>query len=316
MKLSPSIVLALTATCGLVISSRAGIVVNDTWNDGTRTDPASPTYSEQGTDSDADGNIESAWFKGGGGTLTPNAGTPGNMVGTGIGTSSASWYTYFTQPATPIVLANPGDTLRLTWAFTPTGVNTNNTSQGFNVALANTVNSSSRVTGDASVPTAVYASYAMFMNMGNTYSNANAFQLREWNLGATAGALLGTSGNYTSLTNGSTIGNHGYDDGIQYTLQMTLTRGGAGDLLITSTMSGGTLNGTGSQTVVFDDTTPNTFTYDTFDIRPSNTAQTAGTITFNQFEVETYNVPEPSSVALLGLAAIGIAARRLRRSSH
>jgi hypothetical protein len=304
----------MTAACtSLAMSGYAAVVVNDTWNDGVRTDPAAPVYSEQGVDSDADGNIESAWFKGGAGTLTANAGTPGNMVGTGLGTSSASWYTYFTQPATPITLGTAGDTLRLTWTFTPTGVNPNNTSQGFNVALANTVNSSSRVTADASVPSAVYAGYAMFMNMGNTFSNANPFQLREWNLGSTPGALLGTSGNYTSLTNGATIGNHGYDDNTQYILQMTLTRGGAGDLLITSTMTGGTLNGTGSASVVFDDTTPNTFTYDTFDIRPTSTATTATTITFNQFEVETFNVPEPSSLALIGLAAVGFAVRRFRR---
>ena len=54
--------------CGvgaLAVTSRAAIVVNDTWQDGTRTDPAAPTYSENGTDSDADGNIESAWFNAG-----------------------------------------------------------------------------------------------------------------------------------------------------------------------------------------------------------------------------------------------------------
>src|SRR5262249_854477 len=149
--------LVLSAAGSLTVSSHAAVVVNDTWNDGTRIDPASPVYSEQGVDGDADGNIESVWIKGGAGTLPPTAGNPGNMVGNGFAGNSASWYTYFTQPGTPVTLAGAGDTLRLTWVFTPSGLNSSNTSQGFNVALANTVSSAARTSPDASVPTTVYA---------------------------------------------------------------------------------------------------------------------------------------------------------------
>src|SRR4051794_29260427 len=80
--------------------SRAALsvnVVNDTWLDGTDTDPASPQYSEYGADSDTDGNIESAWYQGGVGSLDPvGAGGPerGNL--TAGGASSATWSTYFT----------------------------------------------------------------------------------------------------------------------------------------------------------------------------------------------------------------------------
>ena len=61
---------------------RAAILVNDTWIDGTRTDPTAVNgYAENdgvaGTDADADGNLESAWFRGGNGTLGPvSAGGP------------------------------------------------------------------------------------------------------------------------------------------------------------------------------------------------------------------------------------------------
>ena len=48
---------------GAAAAGHAAVLVNDTWQDGTRTDPASPTYSENGTDTDADGNLESAWFQ-------------------------------------------------------------------------------------------------------------------------------------------------------------------------------------------------------------------------------------------------------------
>src|ERR1043165_8611336 len=113
----------------------AADVVNDTWLDGTRTDPASPAYSEYGYDSDADLNTESAWLKGGAGTLAV-VGAGGPLRGSGFAGSPASWYTYFTPAATPITLGSGGDTMKLTWAFTPSGVNAGNTSQGFLLAVA------------------------------------------------------------------------------------------------------------------------------------------------------------------------------------
>ena len=71
-------------------SGRAAVIVNDTWTDGTRTDPASPTYSENGTDADADGSIESAWFSSPG---TAMAATTGHLTTTQIAASSTSYTT-------------------------------------------------------------------------------------------------------------------------------------------------------------------------------------------------------------------------------
>src|SRR5215207_2117284 len=93
-------------------SAHAGIVVNDTWLDGTDSDPATG-HSENGVDADGDGNIESAWFQGGTGTLDPvGPGGPlrGNMIASGSTTSSASWTTHFTPEASPVTLAQ-GDTV-------------------------------------------------------------------------------------------------------------------------------------------------------------------------------------------------------------
>ena len=59
----------------------AATIVNDTWQDGTDSDPASPMYSENGTDSDTDDDIESAWFQGGDGSLDP-VGAGGPLTGT------------------------------------------------------------------------------------------------------------------------------------------------------------------------------------------------------------------------------------------
>src|SRR3954470_16332202 len=106
-KFGPWRAAALSAAAGLALSMplHAAIIVNDTWIDGTDSDPASPVYSENGVDADADGNLESAWYQGGVGTLDPvGAGGPlrGNM--TPGGTGSASWTTYLTPESTPVTL--------------------------------------------------------------------------------------------------------------------------------------------------------------------------------------------------------------------
>ena len=224
MKRLNSIVFALTAVCACATSGYANILVDDTWLDSTRTDPAAPVYAENngviGTDADADGNLESAWFKGGSGTMTAS---PNDFQVTGIA-GSTFWTTYFTPQATPVTLANAGDAIKITWVFTPTGVAAANTSQGFNMALVQTPSSVSRLTADGSAPSGLYAGYAMFMNMGTTLGNANPFNLKEWTA-ASAGSLLGTAGNWgTSDGNGATSGNTGFADSTQYTFVMTLTR--------------------------------------------------------------------------------------------
>ena len=304
-----AIALAVAASTS---SQFAADVVNDTWLDGTRTDPASPVYSEYGYDSDGDLNTESAWLKGGAGTLTV-VGAGGPLRGSGFGASSASWYTYFTPAATPVTLGSIGDYMKLTWSFTLSGVNAGNTSQGFNIAVAQTPGSGVRTTGDASVPSAAYKGYAMFMNMAPTLGNANPFRLMEWNTSVASGALLGTSGNWTALANGATTGNAGYADGISYTYTMLLTRTGSG-LDIVSTMTGGTLNGSGTATVSFSDATPSTFAYDTFDIRPTSEVLTASQFDTTLFKVETNAIPEPSTMLFSGLGALAFAVwRRVRR---
>jgi hypothetical protein len=312
-------ILLLTLTVAFLPASlvhgSVNVLVNDTWLDGTRTDPAAPAYAENngivGTDADSDGKLESAWFKGGGGTLTP-VGAGGPLRGSGYGTGSASWYTYFTQPGTPVTLGTAGEALRLTWVFTPSGVNANNANQGFNLAV---VLAPTRVTGDASVPSAAYLGYASLMNMGVTLGNANPFQLRRWATPGGSGALLGTSGNWTSVGNGATSGNHGYDSDTQYTYEMTLTRNALNGLDIVSTMTGGTLNGSGSATVSWTDTAATQgFSFDMFDIRPTSEATTAITFDTSLFQIEFTRVPEPSSAALAGLAALSLALyRRVRR---
>lgn len=311
-------VAAAVLVVGAAGTARAGTIVNDTWLDGTDTDPAAPQYSEMGIDSDGDGNIESAWFQGGVGSLDPvGAGGPlrGNM--TAGGTQSASWTTYATPEATPITLGQ-GENMKVTWKFSLSNVNTSNTSQNFRVALVDSP-SATRVAGANGSPgSGAYTGYGMFMNMGQTLANGNAFQLRERVVAS--GDLLSTSGNWgangtanAGLGNGATNGAPGYTAGTVYTMVWDLTHTLADELAINVTMTGGTLDNDGVASVSVVDPSPNGFTFDTFGIRPSGATTTAELFDTSQFQVDFNPVPEPASMALLSLG--GLAMLRRRRSA-
>jgi hypothetical protein len=302
----------LGAMAAFVPAARAALqttVVNDTWQDGTRSDPAAPTYSEYGTDADADGNLESAWFNGGtGATLTSSV---GHLVGA-VGASSASWTTYFAPESTPIVLANTGDQLKVTWVFTPTNVNATNTNQNFRIGTMDSTNTG-RVSGADGAPNNdTYTGYALFANFAQTTGRSTPFQMLERTV-LTSSDPLGTSGNWGNAVSAPGFGNGaiGYASGTQYTLVETLTRNASSGLDIVMTMSGGNINGTGSVSVSTTDATPNTFQYDTFAVRPSNNTTTADSFDTTLFKVEG-PVPEPSSAALLLGAGAATYFRRRR----
>jgi hypothetical protein len=318
--LSPKIcsMAAVLAALGLVTAqcATAALIVNDTWQDGTDTDPASPTYSENGTDTDTDNDLESVWYQGGLGTLDPvGAGGPlrGNMT-TG-GTNSATWTTYFTPEASPVSLTNAGDQMRLTWVFRLSTVGANNTSQNFRFAAFDSP-SASRISANGVPASAAYAGYAIFGNMGATLGNSNPFQLKERIVAS--GDVLSTGGNWGvngvagGLANGATSGNAGYVAGTDYTLTMTFTRTLANELQVDATMAGGTLNNTGTASLSVVDATPNSFVYDTFTIRPSGATTTAELFDTSLFRVEFNAVPEPASLALVAMGCLAVAVVRRR----
>jgi hypothetical protein len=295
-------------------SARAANFVNDTWLDADRSDPASPIHSEFGVDADADGNLESAWYVGGtASTLGPSA---GHLVMTPGPSGSASWTTHFAPEATPISLVAAGDQLKVTWVFTPAGVANdavNNTGQNFRLAIADSP-SANRLTVDGApaAPTGGnYLGYAMFMNMDQTLRRSTPFSLMERTTGT--GGFLSASADWASLIDAAGTGDPGYVSGTEYTYTMTLTRNASDGLDIVSTMTGALL-GPGNQgflTVSFTDTTPSTFTFDTFGIRPSAAATTATSFDTTLFQVESnVPIPEPTSLALLGLGGLTLLRRR------
>jgi hypothetical protein len=315
----------LLAFFSVYSSLTAAVIVNDTWLDGTDTDPVPPVYSESGVDADLDGNLESAWFQGGVGSLDPVAGGPplrGDL--TALGTSSATWTTYFTPEGSEINLANTGDKIRVTWVFTPRNVNVttaggepgSNTSQNFRFALVDNVvgTGSTRASANGSLPAAAYTGYAILANMGTTLGNTNPFQLRERTL-MTPGSLLNTSGDFGNiLGNGATTNNHGYDGGTQYTMVWEATRNGAG-LDLDVRITGGTLDGDGEARVTVNDPSANggSFKFDTFSIRPSGATTTAEFFDTSLFQVEFIAIPEPASALLAGIAAAAMLFANRRR---
>jgi hypothetical protein len=284
--------------------------VQDRFSDNDRTDPAPPTYSEAGVDVDSDGDIESSWF-GSSGTL---ATTSGNLaLGTSGGTtSSQSWATYFTSEAAPVTLANDGDSLKVTWAFRLSGADaTANSSQNMRIALVDTPNAA-RLATDTNPGSDSYTGYAVFLNMGPTLSRSNPMELKPRAVAANPSALLSAGASWADVdADGGTNGAAGYATGVDYVFDMTVTRSGGG-LQVDTSMSGGTLNDTGSMSASYFDAAPASFTFDTFTMRPSNTSTTAEFFNTSLFQAEFTAIPEPASLALFGLSAMVAVLRRQR----
>jgi hypothetical protein len=297
-------------------AAQAANLVNDFWADGTDDDPASPVYSENGTDTDLDGDLESAWFQGGGGSLNP-AGPNGPlemiMDGGPLGSSSSSWTTYFTPEGSEANLSAPGQKLRVTWLFTTHEVNSTNTSQNFRIALVDSPGAS-RVPANGTPGNAAYQGYAIFGNMGETFGHAEPFELMERTNPAVSSALLSASGSWEDdflAASGGTNGNPGYSDNTTYKLVMELTRTPANSLDITATITGGNVNGTGTMTVTANDATPQSFIYDTFALRPSSALTTTDQFDTHYFRVQVI-IPEPASALMLALGALPLTLLRWR----
>ncbi len=314
MKQLKFVPILLAAVAGVAINSRATIIVNDTWIDGTRTDPASTVYSEEGLDNDGDGDIESAWYHAGsaGTSSTVINGSPGFTPGilrSTVGTGSTSLTTYFTPESSPITLVNAGDQIKITWAFTPTGVTANAApGQSFRIAVVDSP-LANRLVADGAPGTGVYPGYSIFGSMSTTVNHANPFALMERNPGSAA--FLSASAAWATLDDEEVIGLPGYTDGVLYTFTFRATLNYLGGLDIYSSMAGGTLGGDGLHEVTYTDATPSSLTFDTFAVRPSSSQTTAAQFDTSLFRVE--RVPEPTTAALIGLGVMALIGVRRSR---
>jgi hypothetical protein len=304
----------VAASLWTAATASAADVVNDTWLDGNRTDPATTEvtgpYSENGADADADGDLESVWYSSPGAALVASAGHL-NMDNTngGANTGSSSYTTFFTPEATPVTLAQ-GETLKVTWVFTPTGVGTN-TGRGLRMALVNTAGDNRRTT-DGSPSNSTYTGYRISLNVAQTLIS-NTLELRERVQFASDNLLVNDDRWSGGIASVGADGATGMVDGTEYTVMWSIKRTLADEMEIAASVTGGNYAGTGSLELAFTDTTANgdSFTFDTFALRPSSAVATANAFDTTLIRVEHIPIPEPASVAMLGLA--GIAMTRIRR---
>jgi len=286
------------------------VLVNDTWNDGTRTDPAAPTYAEntgaQGTDADLDGNLESAWFKGGSGNLYMTVGT---MVMSNA-TSSASYTTFFTPEAYPKNIDQKGEAFRVTWVFHVRGMaSTSPSGQGLPIGILDTP-SYQRFTNDNSIQSgSEYKGYAVYLNFNSTIKNNNGFELDEYNSSIETTPIASKSA-WNFLGNGATSGMTGYANSTTYTFVISFTHNQSDGLDIVASMIGGNLGGVGYFAVSATDTTPQGWTYDTFGVRVSAITNSCSYLDTYLFRVE--EIPEPSTLVLAGVG-LGLVIAVIRR---
>ncbi|MGA2242985.1 MAG: immunoglobulin domain-containing protein [Verrucomicrobiota bacterium] len=271
----------LTFLFGVIASGYADdiIFVDDTWADGER-------FS-----SGPDGSgIDSPWYT----TTNTSLGViSGHMYATNNG-SSLTFLTYFAPDSAPVTLSGAGDTLKITWTFTPITVSPSNTSQAFNFAVVDTPTFVVQSADNFSITNAQYWGYAMFCNMGVLLNHSTPYGLRKW--GGTSNDFLVHQGNWSALANGATRYNHGYDSGTSYTMVWTITRGAAGEEIITNTMTGGNLNSQGYAKAYYTNTSPDTYTFDTFCVRPSNSNNTAVVFDNTHFKVEFIPGAAPAGI--------------------
>jgi pectate lyase len=275
------IALILTFLFGVIASGHADdiILVDDTWADGNRT-----SFGPDGS------GIDSPWFFS---TNSPAGVVPGHMFATN-GASSLTFLTYFAPDSNPVTLSGAGDTLKITWTFTPNSVNSSNTSQAFNFAVVDTPTDVLIPSDNFGITNEQYWGYAMFCNMGGLFNNSTPYGLRKW--AGISADFLAHSGNWTALANGATRYNHGFDSGTSYTMVWTITRGAAGEEFITNIMTGGSLNNVGFAKAVYTNATPDTYTFDTFCVRPSNSNNTAVVIDSTHFKVEFISGAAPPAI--------------------
>ena len=298
MKHLRNIVPAVVALLGLTLPAYGVVLLDDTFADGSRTEQNLPT--------------ESAWFA----NSSANIGaTAGNLALAGP-SGSAMYITYFT-PSTAQPL-NVGDTLQVTLSLSLNNVAAENTGRGVRIGLYD-FSAGTRVAADSfstgagtGAPGTNVLGYMLNMNMGTTFGIDGPLQIMGRSDTASIN-LMGTTGAYTAIGgNGPGLtGDPAFASSTPYTMTFSVTRGSASSVDISTAFFGSGLAITNTVT----DSTFNYTGFDTFAIRPAGSAQGAEGYNISEIRVDYIAVPEPSTIALAGLAALGLIAgrRRMRR---
>ena len=289
--------LSVLAALGFVLPGSSAVLLDDQWIDGSRNEQNLPT--------------ESAWFASTASSLTAAS---GSMTGIGT-TSSRLWLTYFTAGGAPATLGI-GETLRATLTFTPTSVVTApGTSRGLRIGLYNfSAAGATRLTADTFSTSGVGTNvpgYMLNMNFAQTFTIDNPLQHMERTDVANTN-LMGSTSQYTSLGTGPSgvLNSPAFASGTQYTLEFDIIRTAADSVDVVTKFTGGSLN----LAFTTSDTSGANLSFDALAIRLNNQNDAAASFNFSEFKVELLPIPEPGTLALAALGALGwIARKRMAR---
>jgi hypothetical protein len=281
-----------TVTITNAVATPAGLIVDDYWLDSDRlTGPVATNNS--------------VWFASTATTLTAGVGV---MTAAPSAGASRLWLGYFVDSAaatTPVSLA-VGTTLKATAKFTPTafasftaGGNT------IRVGLFDYADGGTRVadgfgTGSTGNGSGVRG-YMSILNWGTNFTGNTLIDTYARST-PTDGNLMGsTAGIFAQLGSGPAgtyTGNNAFQAGIEYTLEMSVSRTATNSTTITTTITGGALN----YTYATNDTTSAFHRFDAFGFRANSLETTADTFNFSQFKVEVVtnaaSAPTPIPVAI------------------
>ena len=264
----------VTNAFGAVTSSVASLAVYfiitnvllaDRWLDGARTNTSLPG--------------DSAWY---GNVSSSLVAVTNSLIGTTDPANTLTWWTYFTTNAASPVPLGVSDTLRLTLAFIPNGVNASNSSRGIRLGVYNSANGT-RTLVEGSNPSGVnVAGYMLSLNLGQVFGGSPTLQFLE-RTNLPDSNLIGTVNDYLTLGSGGPLaGSAAFGNDVPYVLELLVKRN-AGSVDLTANISDP--NG---WAISFAATDPGNFTtaFDTFVFRPALNAQTATNFTFTEFKVE------------------------------
>jgi hypothetical protein len=268
-----------------------GVVLDDAFADGDRlNEPISPSNS--------------LWFASTTGSLTAY---PGLLLGENI-TGSRLWLGYFTEnPILPVDLA-VGTAMKVTVEFTPTNVATwveGETQRGLRVGLFDYADGGIRLAADGFSTSggngANVLGYMFNINFYTTFINVGPIEFRA-RTDTASGNLLGTTGAYTTLDSGPTgmEGQPGFQGGVRYTMEMTVTRTGVNEVQVACRIAGGGLD---LQHVVTDNVYP-VNRFDTLAVRVNNADNAAESFAFHRVMVEVLQAATPP-FPVTGAAAVG-----------
>jgi hypothetical protein len=292
---------AMTAVLLAANTTQAGLLLNDTWADGSRAETNLP-------------NESATWvgIPSGGGTVSVDTGSLSMTQG---GSNQKLW-TYFAPNGSPAELA-VGQQLRTTIEFLAQGMLYESSSRNFRMGLFHDPTNAQVQTdvnsdgGGSGNPWQDSTGYAVMMPLsGGPTTASQVFQIGK-RTGLTNSSLLGSTGAYTQASSGG--GPVTNQLNTLYTLVFEFDYVSTTQMDITASLSDS--SGVLAQQTVSDDgaTLGATAPYTQFDhlfFRFSSATGTADELEFRRFRVEI--IPEPVSALLLGLGGVALAMVRRR----